>query len=620
MRKFDRQLFLELAFPPENGLMDRKSKLYVVYGDNKKKAEFVKDMIALANTSRRRGEPAYLLFGVRDESPSIPDEEEEYKGRFPGIQSQCARKPKCGGWEKWTLERRQEFVTRAYHDVIDDYVEPSPLSFEYLFGYIDGRLVSYIIIEYNQVESPFEAKKEIRDKEKIYINPGDCWCRIGESNKFVHPHEKQYLYLYSEVPYISKDMWKKHARHCVTTYRNPLDPEIPILITPASESHQYSWNDLLDEILVGDIPSITLLTGNAGAGKTTTLHWLMYELSSNLLANLEATGLEEQPSEPIPVYVSLNERRFRTNEEFQFELTARLDESHHLGLRSHSQAYAYFQQSDQEFMILLDGMDEIEPDGASLTRSVIKGVMDSSPPTMKFIVAGRTKGMKRSWRSKYPVLQLEDIEVTQIEDFLGATLSTVDEALDFINQDDDLANLVSCPLTLLSFQELWWEWEIELERALQENEGQTSHPFPSKADCVRGIVEKMLFHDVEKGILQGQNVVYEEQTTLGKLALQLKVKRLQKMRGSAVKDVLGERSYEHYIRLGLLRSSKGEVSFSNSLLFDYFAAYRLKEFLQYEGSVDALSWERCGKILSSFVMDLMPRLLGGYARLSTLSE
>jgi hypothetical protein len=415
-------------------------------------------------------------------------------------------------------------------------------------------------------------------------------------------------------------MWKKHARHCVTTYRNPLDPEIPILITPASESHQYSWNDLLDEILIGDIPSITLLTGNAGAGKTTTLHWLMYELSSNLLANLEATGLEEQPSEPISVYVNLNDRRFRTNEELQGELTARLDESHHLGLRSHSQSYAYFQQSDQEFVILLDGVDEIEPEGGSLTRSTIKSIMDSSPPTMKFIVAGRTKGLKRSWCNEYPVLQLEDMGPTQIEDYLGAKLSTVDEALDFIHQDDDLANLVSYPLTLQAFQELWQLWEIELEREPPEDEVLTKPPIPSKAECVQGIVEKVFFHDLEKGILQDQSAVYEEQATLGKLALQLKVRGLHKMVGTEAQKLLGERVYRHCIRLGLLDSRKGRIGFNNSLLFDYFAAYRLKGFLQHEGKVDALSWERCGKMLSSFVMDLMPRLLGGYARLSTRSE
>ncbi|MFQ6102114.1 MAG: RNA-binding domain-containing protein [Anaerolineae bacterium] len=167
MSKFSPERFKEVAFLPENGLMDRKSQLYRVYGRNilKSRADLIKDMIALANTARRRGKPAYLFFGVQDKPFSGAGDP------LPGIDGQYSRPTKPQDWDTLTIEEQQERVGRDYQKIIADYVTP-PMDFEYLWGYVDGKLVSYILIEYNPHEHPFEVKKKVASKKRSTSNKG----------------------------------------------------------------------------------------------------------------------------------------------------------------------------------------------------------------------------------------------------------------------------------------------------------------------------------------------------------------------------------------------------------------------------------------------------------------
>ncbi|RMG90624.1 MAG: hypothetical protein D6706_19170, partial [Chloroflexi bacterium] len=70
MLEFNPELFTQLNRQSrfrENTLIDLKRDLYCVRGDDKGLAEFIRDMIAMANASRRRGKPAYILFGVNND-------------------------------------------------------------------------------------------------------------------------------------------------------------------------------------------------------------------------------------------------------------------------------------------------------------------------------------------------------------------------------------------------------------------------------------------------------------------------------------------------------------------------------------------------------------------------
>ena len=84
--------------------------------------------------------------------------------------------------------------------------------------------------------------------------------------------------------------------------------------------------------------------------------------------------------------------------------------------------------------------------------------------------------------------------------------------------------------------------------------------------------------------------------------------------------MLGEQAYRYCKKLDLLLSERDRISFANSLLFDCFSAYRLKELIEQGAGVNTLTWERCAKMLNSVVDDLVPRLIGNYAQLSAQYE
>ena len=611
MRKFAPDLFNELAFLPENGLMDRKSQLYRVYGQNilKSRSDLVKDMIALANTARRRGKPAYLFLGVQDKT-SVPEDQ------LPGIDGQCNRPTKPQGWDNLSIEEQQERIGKDYQRIIREYVTP-PMDFEYLWGYVDGKLVSYILVAYNPHERPFEIKKEVASKEKVFLKRGDCWERIGESNESVSPHEKQYLYRYNDVPYITKKAWETHVKRCLEAYRSDIDPEISLKVLKVSPSKRIDWNEQINQWIDSQAHHIVLLIGGPGTGKTTTLRQTMYILSSNLLANLEAIGSEEQPSEPIPVYVDLNERSFDGSKAFKRELVSRLDEFGCLELRNHPQPYTFFGQGKRRFVILLDGLDEIESTNGRQTRAAIRGVIDSSPLSMHFIVAGRTIGMPPSWLNRYPVFQIEPVEQPSIREFLDGTLEVGSEAWDFI-YGDGLLQLVSSPLAMNAFKEQWLQWEQDYreyqDQRIQGEDVIRPDP-PTVAGVIETILTKLLHHDIDKGTLKDESMLYERLTRLGKLALWLKVRGQETTSVSQAKEILGEAVYGYGCQLQLLKvQDDGQVCLGSSLLFDYFAVYRLKELLEHSAGASSMTWERCGRMLDSLIADLLPLLIDRYVR------
>jgi GTPase SAR1 family protein len=603
--QFDPNWFRQQSFKPENGLLDRKSELYTVYGDEDSKAEFVKDMIALANTARRRGRPAYLLFGVVDKPSESSDP-------FPGIGGQCSHASKPKDWHRLNLEGQQnETIGTAYQRVIRQHVFPD-LEFEYVYGYMDKELVSYIVIFRNNSKHPFEIKKRVGERK-----PGDCWRRIGESNNEVEPEEKQYLYRYSEVPYIFKESWIDHFSESLQVYDVHLDSRIRLSLSGNSELTQYADDELPERLTFEELPPVTLVTGPPGAGKTTLLQGMVHELSANALTELQGSSTEGELIEPIPIYVDLNSRQSPDVDDFRSKIVAGLDRFSRLDLLDHPKQFDFLQRSEHRFVVFLDGLDEVSSANASQTVCAIRAVIDYNVSRLKFIIAGRKKGIKASWLSRYPILEIEPVGRVQASVFLQATLDRAEEAMQLLRRDPDLLALVSSPLALQTFRDVWQIWEAEqkeYERRLIESNEEDGFPAPldpSVAQVIEEIVERIVRRDVHKGTI---DEMYEHLSVLGKLALRLKVRNQRAVTLVTAKDQLGEEAYAYFLKLGLLTKERGKVSFSSPLLLDYFSVYSLRELIEQSAGTPELSWQRCGQMLQALISDLLPPLLHSYAR------
>ena len=78
MNDFRCELFEDPEQYEETPLRDRKSDLPLLdknRAEPGKRAEFVRDVIALANTARMMEKPAYLLFGIDDDGKVVGVEE-----------------------------------------------------------------------------------------------------------------------------------------------------------------------------------------------------------------------------------------------------------------------------------------------------------------------------------------------------------------------------------------------------------------------------------------------------------------------------------------------------------------------------------------------------------------
>ena len=154
--EFDLQVFED---PTEGQLLDRKIELYPLLSSSLKLAEFVKDVIALANSARQRGRNAYLLFGVDDNRNPI------------GIKGQDIISPPRSNTLKYDndndIEKVQgEMIGRVISLKIKEYIGHFGATYEY--GFFKGVLVSYLLIPGRTLErwrySPYQTIKDIGDK------------------------------------------------------------------------------------------------------------------------------------------------------------------------------------------------------------------------------------------------------------------------------------------------------------------------------------------------------------------------------------------------------------------------------------------------------------------------
>jgi nucleoside-triphosphatase THEP1 len=598
MDEFDPKLFEELRKPwrfREGSLKDLKEKLPVIVGkglDLNSLRNFIVDMIAFANTARRRGEPAYILYGVKN------------NGDIVGIRGQCTRMKVPSDWDDNDpdkFERQQnEIIGRELHQVIEIYVQGG-IEFNYRPGWVNGELVSYIQI-WSGNTPHFEVKKELNNraiKEKL-LRRGDCWKREGESNIYVPENEKEFLYSHRKIPYLPNIEWVNHLERLAREMLPDEDNDNIYLPLRIEEKEASSLDEEVDQFLASETQSGLLIIGRPGIGKTTFLNRLVGRLAGQMLIGLETT---HQLVGYVPILFNLSQF-VAEDGSFARQLTLALDKYKIFRLNEYEAPERILLDRNIQFLICLDAFDEIDV-GEGHIRALDKFLQENiGPKNSKVIITSRPEALPKPWLKRYQILHIAPLTENQVFDYLFGRLNKAQEVFELLQNVSELLDLMCTPLLLEKIVEYLETDESNLDAVdfLELTTGRFMYT----------LFEGLLDHEEEKVMsLDRWQQKMSWQEGLSKLALWIDGRVKKHTSIAKAKEYLGKELLTVQ-NLGILQRHKNSsLKFFNLLVLAYFAALRIGQIIEEEDngidqvvkklSGDVEFWDKCLDLLTDLV-------------------
>jgi len=611
MEEFDPSLFSRFEDKwriREGPLMELKQEIPCIIHDAGKLAEFIRDMIALANTARRRGEPAYMFFGIDNDGNLL----------LEGIKGQCTRDPKPPGWDDEDLDKlehqQNEIIGRDLHIQIRNYVRPE-IEFDYLYGQVGSQLVSYIKIRPNPVPEPFKVRRNLEDRiaHKMLLRRGQCWKREGESKTEVPPCEQQFLYNWREIPYISKAQWLRHLRDTALEYGDvDWERELYIpLMCEGTQNHSL-LREQVDEFLAAEREQVLVIKGRPGAGKSTFLRRLTRDLAGMAWQNLNVSPRDE-PEEHVPIFVDLNGYMIDQSVPFKRKVAFDLDQFAHLGLNTIAEPERILADRNLKFVVCLDALDEMSVRGWEDSVEAIQSFI-AEFSNVKVVIATRPEAAPR-WRRRCTTLTISPLTDEQIYGYLSAYLGEADRLYEFLSGDEDLFALMGIPLMLQAAVDYWRP--LEEGRFRFERGEYVEEDTPLRiGSLVDHLFSSLFEHEKEKDPSPDRDIKMAQQLkSLSDLALYMdgRITRTSLFKASEFvgADLLRLRN------MGVIRIQRHTLTFFNELVQTYFAALGLKYIIEEDGNgisraLDQISnhfsfWSRCLDILKDLTWsDITP--------------
>lgn len=570
---------LKDAITIETPLRDIKAGLYKV-DDLANLAEMLKDVISMANTSRRRGEPARIIFGVA-ENHELSGGVALGKVNVVGIDGQYIRDSLPREWEKAGYSKQSDIIDRELHALLRNYIQPEP-DWVYLAGIWNERLIAYMEI-LPTIGAPYRLRRDIEYEDsqgkKKRLRTGDSWTRSGSGKVLVEVGQQHLLYCWHEIPYVAPSSWHAYADDCSSEFRVPLpDLFVQLICRNEAYSSDVLLTEVIDDFLEEPGGRVVYISGAPGAGKTTFLRDRMYWLSKQLAANLEAQPQDSQPRLPVPVWLTLSGRWFGDEKEFGLQLADSLDRYGRFRINRSPTPQSIFKDENLRFVLLLDGLDELESDPSAWKASLqaVRSFIERHRH-VKAIVTSRPSGItqiRRGWK----VVSVSHIPQENLARLLYDNLSDPLSVFEIFDSQPDILPIVSVPLTL--------EAMVDYAR-----NSETSGRSITLAGLVGRIVDVLFWHESEKDLDRDRHLkTLQRIGSLEELAWWMDGKH-NVVDLSTVVDALGkgsrETGYENLLRIeemGVFRITPKGVMFSNEVLKIHFAARRLERLMTRERS------------------------------------
>lgn len=452
----DNNRLLELFTQPieyeEGPVRDRKRDIPCLLKEKPwEKAEFIRDCISLANSARLFGRNAYFLYGIDDDG--------EIYGVAKSIESyHLPDRPDHTEWEEFKKYAGQTF---------EQYITPGLANFDVQHGKIDGKEVAYLIIGPQNLGTHFSVKRlffyKSKDGKDEKLEAGKCWIRFGEHKgeldaQAITDGDALYSYAATDCPYL---LPVDVMRYCT----NLLDYG-PIKKAMGIQGYQdirtsdgQKLENTASTFLSDKSKRLLVISGPAGCGKSSFIFRYCDRLAEDSKFAVEQAYQREEylmPETRVPIYFSLRGCEFLHPLDLVTALVHCAANTFCLfgesSSRSPSNAKRIFEFPGLQWIICLDGFDEMWIEGSrDKFMNALRNLI-TSYPHIKVIVTTRTDCGDIEYLQGYKQ-SIARLDVSDVRNYFSSLLATRQPMID--SQGNQIDTLTVLTQLLPVKQDFW---------------------------------------------------------------------------------------------------------------------------------------------------------------------
>ncbi len=351
---FRPELFTEPSEYEETPLRDRKQKIPNLR-NHEEKAEFLRDVIALANTARLWGKPTYLIFGLDDRGNQVSI----YQHLQPYWSESLPTDEKG-------LTNVMEEVRHQMRQAINEYISPTLSQWELKWNWDERNnlLLAYFLIEPQSPREAFHIARDLTSGRRTLLHVGGCWIRSGESKMKIEVQDfTTNSPGYRQIPLVTPSGWLRYFRALreseEVSRAAAKNPYLDLYIDAVGRREQLK--EVVQRFLTNG-GGILVIEGCPGSGKSMFLFRLVAEYADAGMAAMEEIRRREEFKPPpwwIPVYFRLRGSQIRSAQILAKEIVREANTKGQFWKDEPESPEMLLENPDLHWLICLDGIDEL---------------------------------------------------------------------------------------------------------------------------------------------------------------------------------------------------------------------------------------------------------------------